>query len=247
MNIGDIRKLIAAYASPNKATADFLVGSVDLLMQALNNARTEVEMLVDFNLSKTWVDFSVDRYSGCGLDDGYLHGTLENIAVKSIIDGGFLVDGKVVPAEIIELDQHITDIRQIRDLRGGRRYSRGDAIPADYPAAEDWCRDRKLILAGEQIFSYPGELVAGTKDTAVLYVNRWLGEYTNDNDEDFLTNYGHNYLMWSGICEVNYLTERFVPRQEGSLTAPENQRARALEALQRWDSFQVATGRTRIF
>ncbi len=66
-----------------------------------------------------------------------------------------------------------------------------------------------------------GTIAIAFTDTAVT--NEW-------------TNYATQFLQWGAICQLNYLFEKFVYRQEGSLTAPEKLRDAGLDAFIEWDA-----------
>lgn len=53
---------------------------------------------------------------------------------------------------------------------------------------------------------------------------------------DWMFEHGFDYLQWATICELNYLLKVYLPRQEGGLAPPTNERDRALDFLIRWDT-----------
>jgi len=66
---------------------------------------------------------------------------------------------------------------------------------------------------------------------------RWLPDYTNDNDTDFLLQDGFAFMQWQTILELNYIVQIYVNRNEGSLPPPEKARNEAWNSLMVNDAF----------
>lgn len=75
-----------------------------------------------------------------------------------------------------------------------------------------------------------------------LYGPFWLDEYVDVagscTQEDFLTQHGHDFLMWSAALDINMVFMTWIPRQEGAMPPPESRRERAWQSLLDWDNFQ---------
>lgn len=254
MNVGELRRSIAAYLNPDYAVnttehpaepnpyAKFTVGDVDLLLLALNNVRTEAEQLRDFELSKCDVDVAVDGYLGGSLDEGVLHGTDVPVTIKSVIDGGWRQDsGLLVPVSVMSRDHFLQEQRRIMEQGwsdGPDERYRGDA-PSSGPISSPLT----VLLNGNDIGLNPSKTTSGTVYNIELSVYRWLGPYDNDDDSDFMTDFCQNYMLWAGIVECNHLVKQFVPRQEGNLPPPDKLKERAWAAVEKWDDFIQETGR----
>lgn len=63
---------------------------------------------------------------------------------------------------------------------------------------------------------------------------------------DYFLTTGFNYMQWQTIVELNYLIQRFVPRQEGNLNPPEKLAEMALEKLIRDDTNAVESGYSEV-
>lgn len=77
--------------------------------------------------------------------------------------------------------------------------------------------------------------------TSVAYSNL-SGFTTNEAYTDWFVDAAASYLQWAAICEVNMITNTFVPRQEGYNSPPEKMRDASLAALIEWDNFLYAQG-----
>ncbi len=60
---------------------------------------------------------------------------------------------------------------------------------------------------------------------------------------DIWTTYAAEYLIWGCVCYLNVIFQKFVFRQEGSVTSPDKQRDLALEAFIDWDSARYEQNR----
>lgn len=242
MNVGDLKKVIAALCKKNGVPEDFMVAGTDLLLQALNNAKIEAEQLCDFELSKTIVDVPIDAYNGAELSEVAIHGTDYTCNIKAIRDGGFRnSNGSYTQVGIMGLETYNALHR-----KGAMLLSDDDMTiryPGDNPGQVNIYSERTLTVHGEFIYTEPRATEPGTIYNAELNVLRWLGPYQDDSDEDFLTNYCHNYMQWAGVVEVNHLTQQFVARQEGGLNAPKDLKERAWTAVMTWNDFLVEGGR----
>lgn len=67
----------------------------------------------------------------------------------------------------------------------------------------------------------------------------------SDVPEDFIVQYGANWLQWAIVCELNMNFRTFVPRTEGNLAPPEKYRDEAWHDLLLWDTYQVDANTTR--
>lgn len=252
MNIGQLRKAIAAYLNPDYVIntsahpgetgpdSKFQVGEIDLLLLALNNVKREAEQLRDFQLSKCDVDVAVDGFTGGVLDSALLHGTNIPVKVKSIIDGGWRTSTNgLIPVDVVPRDTWFQEQRRIDGMDGRVRYKGDPPGPNDVSSRHQIA----LLTNGNALSIGPGQSTAGTVYNIELSVFRWMSEYEKDTDEDFFTAFCHNYMMWAGIVEANHLVKQFVPRQEGNLSPPDKLKERAWSAVEKWDDFIEETGR----
>lgn len=112
----------------------------------------------------------------------------------------------------------------------------------------------QIVQRGTKLFIYPlaaPDQTTSDADLAVeLEVQCWLRDYvTADLSDsaatDFFCSYGHQYLMWAIICELNYRFKIFVPRTEGELSPPEKMMAMAWNDLLLWDTYAIDNNVTR--
>lgn len=247
MTIDKLKKRIAGYHE--KALADFVrLSDEDLLLTALNNARLSAEQVHDLESSYVMADLVVDEVAGVSLDNAYLHGDTETaVKIKTIETmGRFTDDGLFYPVEWQRM-------RAKRDsqLRKQELSTWGDVddrVPSDAEWSARHCLRQGLYVYGNQVYLRLGGGTAGTTHIVGIEGSMWLPDYTDDTEEDadaFIA-HGSNYLMWQGICEVNYLFRKFAPREEGNVTAPTREAATALDAFLRWDTYSQLEGRRRL-
>ena len=60
---------------------------------------------------------------------------------------------------------------------------------------------------------------------------------TGTASTDWFLKHGYAYMQWAAIVETNHLLQTFVPRQEGSLSPPEQMREREFAALREHDCY----------
>lgn len=107
-----------------------------------------------------------------------------------------------------------------------------------------------VVQAGNSLYLHPKDVTATTPLSVNLYGIGWLKEYTAadltaSDPVDFIVEHGHQWLMWSVVKEVNFRWKTFVPRTEGNLGPPDQERAIAWRNLVLWDSYLVDSNVTR--
>lgn len=107
----------------------------------------------------------------------------------------------------------------------------------------DWPSERApmVYMLGRQVFLDPPPSAA---TTIALDVYTWWPDYYGDEDTDWFTEHGSDYLKWAAICALNFKTGTFVPRQEGNLSPPEKARDEALKRLISHDNWMNQTARS---
>lgn len=231
MNIGQLRKAVAKFCG--KDVNFFIDNGEDLLIAALNGARLEAEQVIDFEYAKVYVDLEIDGTAGGSIHAATLHGGTDVVSIKTVLDANILLDnGELAGVSYVSKTGLITGLR---DWKGpGIRY------PSDAEVRYSEENQYKLIQQGELLYFYPfGE--SGETATAVLDVIRWMPEYDDDEDEDFLCKYCSNYLKWAAVVELNHLSKNFVPRTEGNLAPPTTLKDNAFAAMQDWNDHIVQT------
>lgn len=246
MNVGDLKDTIAAFLQV--PVADTIQNGMDLCMLALNNAKKKAERMHDWNCEE------VSAYGGCtdGLgawgnmtivnDDA----STELIALKQV-QSFYLEteDGQTLVPLLHHTKKHgavwAKERLEARGLDSAYRH-RGDSSVANELIATNGRNGyrHEVFVQGKKYEIHPNP--AGER---VVWVDayRWLPAYSSDDDEDFFTEQGHDYLMYAGIVELNLLFQTFIPQAEGNLAPPEKARDTALAGLIEFDNFIVESGR----
>lgn len=246
MTVTNLKKLIAHYHG--KVPADLVIsGGPDLLLQALNNARKEAEQMHDFENAKVFADLVVDEVAGGSLDSAKLHGTATAVSIKTIETMGKFTDAPDSVFYPVAWVQAKTAHReQMNRANLGGVYSFDERYPDDGEWEACDLSRTKLVIYGRQVYlRNRGD--AGTTQTIGIEGQRWLDEYvdaTADN-ADFFLQHGYNYLLYAGVCELNYMTKEFANREEAFLPPPVREKQAALDALIRWDTFAYVGGTQR--
>lgn len=245
MNLQTIRKQVTAFLEredPNVLTKL----SVDLFLQAANNARRSLERMHNFEYS---------RITGTLVINGTQGGLFSDATIAGEATGGIkqltavyktLQNGSVVP-----LDFTRSDIAIARD--GAELELSNDLWPVNrYPSDAQFLAlgsVSTIVQRGRGLYIYPGDASLVGQSVPLLFEGiGWLPEYTNLNAtaaEDFIVEIGHDYMQWAILCELNLLFREYVPRQEGNLPPPTAERDAAAKAMIVWDSYMVDSNLTR--
>ena len=166
----------------------------------------------------------------------------EVIAVQRTNTDGLLVPLDFTRADIpIERDRYELELSE--EYEPYRRY------PSDAQLLQRGTNGT-IIQRGSSLFIYPVDKITTVPLTVTLECYGRLADYTATNlsdtgPTDYLVQYGSTFLQWAVICELNYLFQTFVPRQEGVLSAPEKTRDEAWRNLILWDTYMVDANATR--
>lgn len=243
ITIPDLKAKVAAYH--DKTVADYVVNSYDLLLDAINKSHQYALMQYDFEFAKVSVDVSVSLSTGAPVSPHYLHGTTDYVTVKKVLKA-FISDsqGGIRPIKFTSRDTQASD--------SAERWA-GVAVPwapnqrdlPTYPAfSEPW-----LVQLGTNLMLYPASADVFSTDPVPLFLDviRYFPDYDDDDDDgDFLLQFGDEFLCWDAICRLNKVSKTFVPRQEGNLSEPTKERDAAWQDLIAWDSGLVNTGDTQL-
>jgi len=238
MNIGTLKAIAAGYLQ--KAPADFVINGVDLLLNALNNARKKAELLHDFNLNRVNAQIQVDPINGVDISTAVLKGTDTPVSLKEFITF-YLAD----PAGEIPLYHHgkksLAVWMKERNFNARGRYLSTEVrYPDDQYLRVLRIGPTEVFIDGTRVYIQPTQAIT---TTLIIDGVKWMSDYTQDTDTDWMVTHGASYLQWASVCEVNYLTSTFTPNLDGNLSPPEKLREQALDMLVQWDSFQIEQGR----
>lgn len=208
-----------------------LVSLLDkVFMTAANNARLWAERSHDFTHTLVSVNATVDSSGRI-----FMLGQFDDLQVS-----GTLRKLKTLNQIYLKSDEGLLPIQTISRKLAGRRaqisndletYSEWDRYPGD---SESSYGSYQLAIHNGSWMTFQPELAEGTE--LVLDGYAWLDPYTSLSAEDFLVEWGFDFMQWQIILELNYLLQVFVPRVEGSLQPPEKMRDLAWLNLVEWDS-----------
>jgi hypothetical protein len=246
MDIKTLKVKIATYLQ--KVTADFIQpndspppSTVDLLLDAINQSHQHAMQYHDFEFAKISVDALVDLQNGVPISPLPIHGTSTMVTVKKVlrayISDGF---GGVRPIKFVSRDWQSADAAQ---RWNGVPYPWAP-VQRDMPSYPTFY-EIYLTQQASTLMVYPNARVVVPQNPLPLYLDviRYFPDYTDaDNNSDFLLQFGDDFLMWDACCNLNPLIKEWVPRQEGNVPAPTEQRDGAWADLIAWDANVVTTG-----
>lgn len=161
---------------------------------------------------------------------------------------GLRSNGEYVPLDFtrsdISIERDRTELEFVDDYWPSTRYP-SDAMRLSRGGSAS------IVQRGSSLYIYPQTTdTSETPLSVTIEAYGFLSDYTSANlsdaePTDFLLQYGYDYMKWACVCELNYLFQTFVPRQEGVLSPPEAKRQEAWRNLILWDSFMVDANSTR--
>jgi len=72
---------------------------------------------------------------------------------------------------------------------------------------------------------------------------KWMKDYVSDDDTDWMTEAGPEYLKWAAVCALNYESMRFASGTDGNVAPPVKARDEAAQRLITWDAMRNLNGR----
>lgn len=239
MNIGQLKSVIAAYLQ--NSVAYFNVNSEDLLLRELNEARRSAEKAHDFAHNHVVFELTVDADEGTLVDEAEIvdpEAWQEGATVKSVETIYSVSSDGSGMTPIYHVSKKNTAIwmkeRNYRHRMTSRRlrYPADSDLPVSNPAFTVSFNGRRIELQPAQdedmVLRFDGQL--------------WMPEYSADEDSDWMTIYGADYLKYYCICALNLYTQTFVASAE-SAGPPVRDRDRALAELIAWDTDWMMNGR----
>ena len=249
MDIGTLKVKVATYLQ--KVATDFVITNpnpppttVDLLLDSINASHQHALQYHDFEYAKVSVDALVDLFSGVPISPLQIHGTTgpaNLVTVKKVLRA-YIADGfgGVRPIKFVSRDWQYAD--------AGQRWN-GVPYPwapvqRDMPSYPTFY-EIYLTQQADTLMMYPNARVVVPQNPLPLFLDviRYFPDYDNtSNNSDFLLQFGEKFLMWDACCNLNALVKEYVPRQEGNVSAPTEQRDDAWQDLIAWDANVVTTG-----
>lgn len=156
-------------------------------------------------------------------------------------------DGVLTPIDFTRADIPLERDRYAGEL--DTDYSFGRRYPSDAQILNIGSTG-SLIQRGTSVFVYPLDTITSSPLAVTLECYGWLADYdaeslTATSPSDFFIQYGSVFMQWAIICELNHLFTTFVPRTEGGLSAPTEQRDAAWRDLLLWDTYMIDANATR--
>lgn len=238
MTVGQIKTMVASLL--HRPTTDFVKGTganeVDLLLVALNNARKKAERAHDFSVCR---------------QRGYLSVLNDSDWEASVtwFDGGDWVTRKVqtwfLRTEGDENDGEFggTDVvlRAVSRDQLTKLYEREGYRNASLIGAQRYLSDAQVPVYEQPLLGQTYAVIRGrnvgihpqptTAQLMLLDAFVWWPNFTADDDDDWFTDNGQEFLIHQGTVEANNLVKHFVGNAEGNLPPPSKQADEALAQL----------------
>lgn len=236
MTLDKIKTAIASYLQTTSGS--LTINSQDLALLTLNQVRTQAELLHDFEFSRRLVTINVDGVTGGSLEDAVERGTTRGVSVKSIIEMGlFDVNGNFRPVEWTTVAEGLERQRNDNPYTSPR-------YPTDGWAQSGPNGQGRFQVTGNKVYRFPLETETSTTFTLGMEVYSFTEDWSTINDtENIWTQYGHQYLLWESVVQLNHRFKEFTPRTEGNLTPPQTLADKGLEAFRQWDVYRFEQSR----
>ncbi len=232
MTLDEIITVAARYLEKDRA--DLVINELDFGLVAINQVRRTAEQQNDFNFNRKLLQLSVDGVTGGSLDDAVVYGgTCSGGAIKTIVDVGiFDTSGNFRPVEWTTTSDSLN-----RERMDNRRWT--PRFPTEGELLSGPLGQRRFMFSGRMLYYFPKtvNLTITTGIEAYTFTDDWDDDDLDKTGDTWLKQ-GAQYLQWATLIQLNHLYKGFVFRQEGNLPPPEKLADFALDALQKWDTFQ---------
>jgi hypothetical protein len=203
--------------------------TVDLLLQAANNARLYAERKIDFELSKTDVDVpAVTLNDGGNLNNAVLHsdGTTP-VRIKKIITPFIpMSNGHQYPVDL--WDRKKWDDRVKARFEAARPTDTEDfAFITDAPFV--------VIQSGNVVYVTPPDVSQFTSTFKLFFnVVAWLPTYEDGTENDFLLDNAFDWMMFYCISQLN-----FYLKEDERVAISEKMLADTWDSLVKWNNEMI--------
>lgn len=236
----DLEAKIAAYLQ--HIVADFDVNGINLLRDAINQSQRYAQMQHDFEMMRCSVDVSVSLTSGVIFSPAFLHGTSNYVTIKKIRRAYIASPDQGIRPIGFTNQEYVSNDLALRWQ--GTEWSRGRAFPAPF----DFVDTPTLVQSGQHVYLYPADqnVFGASPVSMMLDVYRYFPNYDEDDDNDFMLQFGDDFLFYDSLCRLNFYWKEFVNRQEGNVAPPNGERDAAWAALLAWDASLILSGDTAL-
>ena len=236
MDLNSLKTTVAAYLG--RTPSDLIRGGVDLVLLAINNAKRIAQLEHDFGDQRVEASIAVTSTSGGQISSAVIRGTSISVSLKEVTTFyEETTDG--------DLPLYHSPKKNVA-AQAKRRLAFRNQFESDYRyPSDDNIRLVALPLHRREVILY-GDVVTTTPPfdgNLIVDGYAWLSDYTTGGPSDWMLERASDYLMYSAICELNYLTLTFVPNLDGNLGPPVKARDLALERLIRQDIMREEQGR----
>jgi hypothetical protein len=233
--VANLKARVASYL--NLETSDLIVNSIDLGLDAINSAHRYAQQQHDFEFAKVPVPYSLNLVTGGVLTPASYLGV--EIEVKRVIlPWSTNADG--TKARPLHFEQRGSMAAALNREWGMRPW---DYRMTDPPLpVSNTVLVPTLVQLGQTLSLYPADQNTwGTSGSVglILDVVRFFPEYTQPtSDNDFILQYGTEFLFWYALQQLNKKYKEFVPREEGNLddTYLEKERNKSWDDFLTWDA-----------
>lgn len=238
MTLIELKRKVAKFTQRDITDYDVTSG-VNLITEALEEARLGAERLYSWNQNRRQVEVVIQPTTGGSLASAVLTGTATAVDVKSIESAWQLTDGEKVRPLYVQTAKGaaVREKRLYRQNRFLRAPSDRDVVGLNYRAFSN-----ELVVRGDHLSLTEKNTTAVT---VLMDVQIWMTSYraAADSATDWMMKYGHDYLFYYALSNLNWFTKDFVNRQEGNVGPPDRMVAQKLAELREWDAFSVEGGR----
>lgn len=196
MNFGDFKTMVAAFLARNET--DYTSGTFDFLSNAVNMARKATERLHDFNLCRVKAQVTMDLVNGVDISTAVLasDGTTA-VSIKSIRTSylPYNSNANFYPVRTITKNQYNSMMLNVAEQHHVHPKTLANSdircVPAYY-----------LVRDNTTLFVTPNDtnLYPTTTFPVQLDVVKWLDDYTQDSDTDFLLDTCSDYMLFKTVA-----------------------------------------------
>lgn len=221
-----LERALRAYLQQNDSS--LLSESLDLVSLAMNNARKRAELKHDWTFAEVYAYVDTNATGAASLSAALLVSDDSAVSIRQV-QQYYLYNS--TQAKDIPLNRATKRSFALRGMELNEATNRTDfdtRYPGDTPTEGTNVERPEISELGDDIQVLP---VTTAAVEVRMDAYKWLDDYTDGDDTDFFITHGFNYMLFSGLCELNKLTKTFVPQEEGNLPEPKTERDAELDTL----------------
>lgn len=212
-------------AALQRSQASLIVNGVDLLARAVNMARKNIERRIDFEMAKGEAQLTLTLGEKASLDDAVDPAdTDESVSIKTVLRVQLASNG--TPIGYLSRDAH--QRRLDRQLSSATMTEINAGLTATVGSLN-------LVRFGNYVYLSPADAsaynVSSTTVDVLMDVVKWMPDYVDDDDEDFLLTHCADFLM----LETFQYLQMFV-KEDARLNVSKDKWASAWNAMLTWNA-----------